>query len=193
MKKIIGTINMTLDGIGDHTAVSPDEEIHDHYTALINSADKLLYGRTTYQLMESYWPLIVNQPTGEKSMDEFAVAIDNVNKIVFSRTLKTVDWRNTTLKNDIIPEEITALKSTGDDNGKDIYVGSPGLINTFLQLNLIDELQLCVHPVVAGKGTPLFKNIEAPMLLKLIKTKSFGSGAVILYYESAKQDLDLLD
>ena len=178
---------MTLDGIGDHTAVSPDEEIHDHYTALINSADKLLYGRTTYQLMESYWPLIVNQPTGEKSMDDFAVAIDNVNKIVFSRTLKKVDWKNTTLKNDIIREEIAALKHTGDDNGKDIFVGSPGLINTFLQLNLIDELQLCVHPVIAGKGLPLFKNIEEQIFLKLIKTKSFRSGAVLLYYQPAEK------
>lgn len=183
MKKIIATINMTLDGIGDHTAVSPDEEIHDHYTALINSADKLLYGRTTYQLMESYWPLIANQPTGEKSMDDFALSIDNVNKIVFSRTLNTVNWKNTTLKNEIIPDEIKALKQTGDDNGKDIYVGSPGLINTFLQLNLLDALQLCVHPVIAGKGLPLFQNAEKPLSLNLVKTKSFQSGAILLYYE----------
>lgn len=183
---------MTIDGYCDHTAITPDDEIHDHYAALVNSADTLLYGRTTYQLMESYWPAIVKHPTGERSKDEFAVAIDNVNKIVYSRTLTVVDWKNTVLKNTVISEEIAALKESVSDHGNDIFVCSPGLINTFMQMNLIDEYQLCIHPVVAGKGLPLFKNSEKQLLLNLIKTKSFGSGAILLYYEPAKKDINQL-
>lgn len=80
---------MTLDGICDHTAIIPDDEIHQHYNELLNSADTIIYGRITYQLME-YWPTVVKNPTGNKSMDEFAITIDNISKIVFSRTLKNV-------------------------------------------------------------------------------------------------------
>ncbi len=92
MRKLIAAINMTLDGFCDHTAVIPDEEIHQHYNELLSNADTLLYGRITYQLMESYWPAVVKNPTGNKPMDEFAVLIDNISKIVFSRTLKNVDY-----------------------------------------------------------------------------------------------------
>ena len=86
---------MTLDGFCDHTAMIADEEIHQHYNELLSNADTLLYGRITYQLMESYWPSVVTNPTGNKPLDEFAVLIDNISKIVFSRTLKNVDWKNT--------------------------------------------------------------------------------------------------
>ena len=93
MRKVIAAINMTLDGFCDHTAIIPDEEIHQHYTELLSEADAILYGRITYQLME-YWRTVVKNPTGNKSMDEFAVIIDNISKIVFSRTLKNVDWKS---------------------------------------------------------------------------------------------------
>jgi dihydrofolate reductase len=183
MRKLIAAINMTLDGFCDHTAVIPDDEIAQHYNELLKSADTLLYGRTTYQLMESYWPAIVKEPTGNKPTDEFAVLIDNVSKIVYSRTLKKVDWKNSKLKNEIIKEEIIELKQ---QSGNPIFAGSPGLIVTLTQLQLIDEYQLCLHPVVLGKGLPLFKDIKARVNLRLLKTKSFGSGAVLLYYEPQK-------
>src|SRR5664279_4659689 len=99
MRKLIAAINMTLDGFCDHTAMIADEENHQHYNELLSNADTLIYGRITYQLMESYWPTVVNKPTGNKSMDEFAVLIDNISKIVYSRTLKNVSWKNTILKN----------------------------------------------------------------------------------------------
>ena len=180
MRKLIAAINMTLDGFCDHTLIPADEEIHQHYTELIRNAGTLIYGRITYQLMESYWPTVVKNPTGEKSMDEFAVAIDNVPKIVFSRTLKSVDWKNTTLKQEVSKEEILALKQ---QSGKDILVGSPSLIVAAHKLTLIDEYQLCIHPVIAGKGLPLFKNIADSVILKLMKTKTFSAGAIMLYYE----------
>jgi dihydrofolate reductase len=184
MRKLIAAINMTLDGFCDHTAMIADEEIHQHYNELLSNADTLIYGRTTYQLMESYWPTVVINPTGNKPMDDFAVLIDNILKIVFSRTLKNVDWKNTKLKNEVIKEEILELKQQA---GKNILVGSPGLIVALTQLDLIDEYQLGVQPTVLGSGLPLFKNIKDRIDLRLLKTKTFGCGALMLYYESAKK------
>ena len=86
MRKVIAALNMTLDGICDHTAGIPDEEIHQHYTELLNQGDAILYGRTTFQLME-FWQTIIENPSEEKSMNEFAIAIDNIPKIIFSNTL----------------------------------------------------------------------------------------------------------
>jgi dihydrofolate reductase len=185
MRKLIAAINMTIDGFCDHTAGIPDAEIHEHYTALLRDAGAILYGRITYQLMESYWPSVVKNPTGVKSMDEFALAIKNVPKIVFSQTLKNVSWENTTLAGRDLKEEVLELRQ---QTGKDIFVGSPSLIAALTKLNLFDEYQLCVHPVIIGNGLPLFKNINERMILKLLKTKIFSSsGSVILYYEPAEK------
>jgi|SRR6266850_5032896 len=185
MRKLIAAINMTLDGFCDHTAMIADDEIHQHYNELLNNADTLLYGRITYQLMESYWPTVVKKPTGNKPTDEFAVIMDNIPKIVFSRTLKNVDWKNAKLKKEVIKEEVSELKQQA---GKNILVGSPGLIVALTQLDLIDEYQLGVQPIVLGNGLPLFKNIKDRINLKLLKTKTFGCGAVTLYYEPTKTD-----
>lgn len=192
MRKLIAAINMTLDGFCDHTAMIADDEIHQHYNELLSSADTLLYGRITYQLMESYWPSIVKNPTGNKPMDEFAVLIDNISKIVFSRTLKNRDpiitgWKNTKLKKEIIKEEILELRQSGNSVGKNILAGSPGLIAALAQLDLVDEYQLGVQPTILGSGLPLFKNIRNRTNLKLLKTKTFGCGAVMFYYEPQKK------
>ena len=184
MRKLIAAINMTLDGFCDHTAVIADDELHQHYNELLSNADTLLYGRITYQLMESYWPTVVNNPTGNKPTDEFAVLIDNISKIVFSRTLKNVDWKNTKLKKEVIKEEVLELKQQA---GKKILVGSPSLIVALTQLDLIDEYQLGVQPIVLGSGLPLFKNVKDRVNLKLLKTKTFVCGAVTLYYEPTKK------
>ena len=183
MRKLIAAINITLDGFCDHTAMIADDEIHQHYNELLSSAGIILYGRITYQLME-YWATVVKNPTGIKSMDEFAVTIDNIPKIVFSHTLKNVDWKNTKLKREVIKEEILELKQQADKN---ILVGSPSLIVALTQLDLIDEYQLCIHPVILGDGLPLFKNINDRIDLKLLKTKTFGCGGIALYYEPAKK------
>ena len=182
MRKLIAAINVTLDGFCDHTAMMADDEIHQHYNDLLRDADTLIYGRITYQLMESYWPAIVKNPTGNKPEDEFAVLIDNISKIVFSRTLQHVDWKNTTLKKEIIKEEVLELKQSRNGGNKNIIVGSPGLITTFAQLDLIDEYQLSVHPTILGTGLTLFKNIKDSINLNLLKTKTFDFGAIALYY-----------
>jgi dihydrofolate reductase len=186
MRKLIAAINMTLDGFCDHTAVIADEEIHKHYNELLSQAGAIIYGRITYQLMESYWPTIVINPTGRKPMDEFAVKIQNILKIVFSHTLTNVEWENTKLAKGGIKEEVLELKQ---QPGKDILVGSPSLIVALMKLNLIEEYQFCVHPVIIGSGLPLFKNINNRVILKLLKTKTFGSGAIILYYEPTKKSV----
>lgn len=178
MRKLIAAINMTLDGYCDHTAISPDETIHDHYTALLNQAGVALYGRTTYQLME-YWQTVLKEPTGNKAMDDFAIAIDRIPKIVFSHTLKALTWETASLATRSPEEEVAALKQ---EPGKDIFACSPGLIVSLAQLGLIDEYQICVHPVVVGSGLPLFKNINNRINLTLVNTKTFDSGAIILYY-----------
>ncbi len=183
MRKLIAAINMTLDGYCDHTAISPDGEIHDHYTNLLNSTDTILYGRITYQLMQ-FWPTLLKEPSGEKSMDDFAIAIDKVHKIVFSNTMKETGWETATLAHQPLEELVKELKQ---QTGRDIFVGSRSLIIELIKLNLLDELQLCVHPVVAGGGLPLFENIDHSTTFKLSKTKTFGSGAVILYYEPSKK------
>ena len=184
MRKVIAAINMTLDGFCDHTAGIPDEEIHYHYADLLNNAGVVLYGRITYQLMQ-YWQTLLKNPSGEKSMDDFAMAIDKIPKIVFSHKLKNTEWDSAKLSNQPIEEEVLELKQ---QSGKDILVGSRSLIIQLMKLNLIDEYQLCVHPVIAGSGLPLFENINDRTILKLIKTKTFSGGAVTLYYEPTKND-----
>jgi len=175
---------MTLDGFCDHTAMTADEEIHEHYNDLLRNAGTLIYGRITYQLMESYWPTVVKDPTGNKPMDDFAVLIDELPKIVYSRTLQHVDWKNSTLKRNIVKEEIAALKQQA---GKNIIAGSPSLIVALALLDLIDEYQLGVQPIVLGSGLTLFKNIRDRIDLKLLQTKTFGCGAIMLYYEPVKK------
>lgn len=180
MRKVIAAINMTIDGFCDHTYGIADEELHQHYTDLLNEAGVLLYGRITYQLMESYWPLLVKDPSGEKAMDDFALAIDRIPKIVFSNTLKSLNWESARLAHRSLQEEINALR---EQPGKDIFIGSPGLIAACTEMQLIDEYQLCIHPVIAGKGLPLFRNISDQIYLQQFDSKRFGSGAMLLYYK----------
>ena len=183
MRKLIAVMNMTLDGFCDHTSMDADDEIHQHYSDLLRDADTAIYGRITYQLME-YWKSVVEIPTGNKSTDDFAEAIDSIKKIVYSRTLKSVDWKNTELKSEIVKDDLVELKQR---DGRHILVGSPGMIVALGDLGLIDEYQIAVHPTVVGNGLPLFKNIRERIDLDLQKTKTFGCGAIVLYYELASK------
>ncbi len=184
MRKLIAAMNMTMDGFCDHTAGIADDELHEHYNDLLRGAGALIYGRVTYQLMESYWPSVVKDPTGNKATDDFAVLIDNIQKIVFSRTLKKVSWKNTRLEGELRKELILKLKK---EEGKDIFAGSPSMIASLTNLGLVDEYQLCIQPIILGKGLVLFKDINRRIDLKLQKTKVFGSGAIVLYYKNVKR------
>lgn len=184
MRKLIASMNITIDGFCDHTAGIPDEELHNHYTELLTNAGVILYGRITFELMKFWQPMIQN-PSGKKSMDDFAKAIGGIPKIVFSHTWNQQDigWESAELATRDFKEEVLELKK---QPGKDILLGSPSLIVAGTNLNLIDEYQLCIHPVLIGKGLPLFKEIKEKAILKLTKTKTFGSGIVLHYYETTK-------
>ena len=170
---------MTLDGVSDHTAGIADEELHQHYSELINKAGIILYGRTTYQLMQ-FWQTLLQNPSGTKSMDEFAISIDKVQKLVFSNTLKDTGWDSAEIAKRSLDEEVLQRKQ---QPGKDILVGSRSLIIQLLNSNLIDEFQICIHPVIEGKGSLLFDQIRNRIVLKLHKTKSLSSGATVFYYQ----------
>jgi dihydrofolate reductase len=177
---------MTLDGFCDHTSMIADAELHDHYTNLLRNAGCILYGRTTYGLME-YWRTVLKNPTGKKSFDEFAVAIDAIPKIVFSHTLKEVDWESARISEKGLKEELAELRQKED---KDILIGSRSLIVSLLNLKMIDEMQLCVQPILASKGLSLFENLNERIDLKLDKTKIFkNSGSVVFYYRLATDEL----
>ena len=181
MSKIIAGINMTLDGYCDHTSVNADDELHNHYTDVIRNAGALVYGRITYQLMEDFWPTVVKQPTGTKSLDDFAVAMEKVPKVVFSHTMKEVKWDSARLATRDLKEELLALK---DQSTQDILIGSRSLIIASLNMRLVDEFQICVHPIIVGKGLRLFDKIEERIDMKLRKTKTLqNSGAVVMYYQ----------
>lgn len=180
MKKVIGAINMTLDGFCDHTAgLAADEELHYHYAELLNNAGVILYGRITYELMQ-FWPTLLQNPSGQKSMDDFATSIDKAPKIVFSKTLKDTNWKSAKLSDRPLIEKVLELNK---QSGQDILVGSRSLIIQLLNQNLIDELQICVHPVIEGKGLRLFELIQDRVMLNLIKTKQLNSGATVFYYK----------
>ncbi|RZK03924.1 MAG: dihydrofolate reductase [Flavobacterium sp.] len=179
MRKVIAATNITIDGVYDHTEGIADSEIHKHYAELLDNADIILYGRTTYQLMQ-YWQTLLTNPSGDKTADNFAVSIDKIQKIVFSHSLKNTDWYTAKLADKSLDDLVRELKQ---QPGKDIFVGSRSLIMQLMNLNLIDEYQLCIQPVVAGKGSLLFDNVSERKILKLTKTKNFTNGAIILYYE----------
>lgn len=184
MAKIVAAMNMTLDGYCDHTSMSADDEIHQHYTELLLGSGAALYGRKTYELME-FWPPLVKNPSGNKAMDDFAVVMDNIPKIVFSRTLKKLKWKTAALAKRELEDEVRDLKQ---QEGKDILVGSPSLIAQLTQLRLIDEFQLAIHPTIVGSGLQLFKNITDRVDLRLTKAKIFGCSAILNYYEIAAED-----
>ena len=171
---------MTLDGFCDHSVIKADDELHQHYTDLLNGADTLLYGRITYELME-YWPTVQANPTGNKATDDFAAAIDKISKVVFSRSLKHLEWKSARLASKDLEEEIPEL---GQQPGRDILIESPSMIVQSMNLGLVDEFQICIQPTIVGKGLALLKNVTDRIDLKLLRTKTLsGTGSVVNYYE----------
>jgi dihydrofolate reductase len=185
MRKVIASINMTFDGFCDHTSAIANAELHDYYTQMLMNAGVILYGRTTYKLMEDYWPTVVKNPTGKKNLDDFANAIDNVQKVLFSNTVKSVNWKNTRIAAKSLKDEVIELKQ---QPGNDIFLGSPSLIAQLTKLNLVDVWQICVHPVIAGRGLPLFKGITEQIVLKLLKIHAFKtSDHIVFSYAPSKE------
>lgn len=184
MRKLIFAINMTLDGCVDHTKQFVDEETFEYLTRLTQEADLQVFGRKTYQLMVPYWPEVLKNPSESKVDREFAQAFDSINKIVFSRSLDSVDDRNTRIVRTSLREEILKLKQ---QPGKTILVGGVDIPSQLIELGLVDEYLFVVGPVIAGPGRRLLEGVSLPerLQLKLGESKVFKSGCFALRY--AKQ------
>lgn len=158
----------------DHTAHVVDKDFDRYATEMLKSIDAFVIGRRTYELFVDFWP---------KATGPDADRLNELPKVVFSRTLKTVEWKNARLAGGDVAEEITRLKR---QPGKDIALfGSADLASTFIRLGLIDEYRIFVTPVVLGSGAPMFKNIKKRIALKLLKATAWSSGIVALTYGPA--------
>jgi dihydrofolate reductase len=157
-----------------------DDEFNEYAIDMLNSVDTLLFGRLTYELMARFWPT----PEAIKSDPIVAGKMNSLPKVVFSKTLKKVEWHNTKLAKEKIEEEIQNMKK---QNGKDIaLLGSGSVLTELAQRGLIDEYRIMVNPVVLGDGKPLFKGIKDRLKLRLTNTRTFKSGNVLIYYEPGK-------
>lgn len=191
MSKVISFMHVSLDGFtagrnGELEWAIVDEEVNPFVDGLFRNVGTALYGCVTYLMMQSYWPTVLTDPDSATRDLHHARWVENIAKIVFSRTLTSADWNNTRLVKDKIAEEITALKQ---QPGGDLMIfGSPGLTHSFMQLGLIDEYRLFLNPIILGGGIPLFQGIPDWTKLKLLDTKTFSAGVVGLHYEAIKPD-----
>jgi dihydrofolate reductase len=182
MRNVIFAINMTLDGCIDHTKFNPAEDLHEHYTRLLrDDAGVLVYGRKTYQLMVPYWPDIAKSQSETKADIEFAQAFVSKKIVVFSRSLDSVEDKNTRIVRANLRDEILKLKR---EPGKNILVGGVDIPSQLIELGLIDEYRFVVMPIIAGEGRRLFDgvNLQEKLQLKLAESKTFKSGCVALRY-----------
>ncbi len=182
MRKVIAFNMVTLDGFfaGPHGEIDWHNVDDEFNTFAINQLDEvgaLLFGRVTYEMMASYWP------TPQAIADDTAVAqmMNQLPKVVFSRTLTKAGWQNTRLVNGNAAEEVARLKQ---QPGKDLFIfGSADLTASLLPDGLIDEFRVMVNPVVLGHGQPLFKDVQQPLKLKLLKSRPFQNGNVLMEYQ----------
>ncbi|MGO9639436.1 MAG: dihydrofolate reductase family protein [Terracidiphilus sp.] len=179
MRPLRYSINVTLDGCCDHRAITPDEDLFRNAVENLNQADALLFGRVTYEMMESAWrpPAL----TGARPvwMEPFARTIDAVKKYVVSSTLDRVDWNAELVRGDLG----TAVQQLKREPGKGLFVGGLKLPLALAELVLIDEYEFVVHPRLAGHGPTLFAGLSKRIDLRLLSRLEFGSGAVAMRYE----------
>jgi dihydrofolate reductase len=184
MRKIVVHMSVSLDGffegpdhdLGWHLV---DDELHAHFNEEIGRMSAFLDGRVTYEGMAEFWPTADTDPESTGPMVEFARIWRDMPKIVFSRTLERADW-NATIRREVDPDEIRALKQQA---GGDMALGGADLAETFRRHDLIDEYRLYVHPILLGRGRQLFGPADAPSDLRLVETRTFGNGVVLLRHE----------
>ena len=186
MRRLVLFMHTSLDGFvagpnGEMDWINTDEEMFEYSGQRINSADTALYGRVTYQMMESYWPTAADQPNPTKHDIEHSRWYNSVAKVVLSRTMRGASLANTKIISDNLTDEIVKLKKGA---GKEIIIfGSPTAAHSLMAAKLIDDYWLFVNPVLLGQGIPLFKDIKDKVVLRFIESNIFASGVVCLHYE----------
>jgi len=182
MRKILFFMLTSLDGYYEGPSHeldwhNVDEEFNDFSIEQLNSVDMLLFGRVTYEMMAEFWP----SAHALEADPVVANLMNNKPKIVFSKTLANVEWQNTRLVRTNFTEEINQLKKLP---GKDLIIfGSSDLAVTFLEAGLLDEIRILVNPIALGVGKPVFKGLQNRQHLELLKTRTFKSGNVLLYFK----------
>ncbi len=181
MRNLLFAINTTLDGCVDHAKQFADDETHEYFTDLMREGDLLVFGRITYQLMVPFWPEVAKNQSMSKASNEFARTFDSINKIVFSRSLNSVEDKNTRIVRTNLHDEILKLKQ---EQGTNILVGGVSIPSQLIKLGLVDEYRFVIGPIVAGEGRRLLEGVSLPerLQLKLVESKIFKSGCVALRY-----------
>ena len=185
MKQLISFMHISLDGFvagpnGEMDWIKVDEEIFDHVGKRISEGDTALYGRATYQMMESYWPNAGDEPGASKHDIEHSQWYNKIHKIVLSKSMEDEGLPNTTIISDNLADRINEIKKQA---GKEILLfGSPTATHSLIQQNLIDGYWLFVNPIILGQGIPLFTGIKEKIKLKLLTTHQFTSGVTELNY-----------
>ncbi|WNG37647.1 dihydrofolate reductase family protein [Archangium violaceum] len=172
-------LNVTLDGCCDHREGIADDELHDYFTQLMDAVGAMLWGRTTYEMMESYWPAVARDEKAPRAMREWAQKLDAKPKYVVSASRHDFPWNNTFRIAGDLHEAVTQLK---EKTPRGVLVGSPMLATELERLGLIDEHRFVVHPVLAGHGPTLFQGLERSRRLELLSTKRLASGAMALHH-----------
>jgi dihydrofolate reductase len=183
MGRIVMPVSVSLDGFhegpdGDLGWQDVDEELHEHFNDELARMSAFLDGRVSYDLMVRYWPTADQDPAAERPVREFARIWRDMPKVVYSRTLTQAAW-NTRIVREVVPEEVRAM---ADAAPGDLALGGARLAAEFRRHGLVDEYRLYVHPVVLGKGTPLFDPADGGARLQLAGTRTFGNGVVLLRY-----------
>jgi dihydrofolate reductase len=190
MRKIISFMHISLDGFvagpnGEMNWIKVDEEIFDHVGKRISESDTALYGRVTYEMMQSYWPTAGDEPDASKHDIEHSKWYKEANKIVLSKTLNAEGLTNTQIISDNIADSINEIKQ---QQGPDILLfGSPTATHSLIQLNLIDGYWLFVNPIILGQGISLFADIKDKIKLKILSAKQFTSGVTAMDYIVERQ------
>jgi dihydrofolate reductase len=183
LRKLIYQFNVSTDGYlaapGDDIGwTSPSEELHQFYNDFMAGFDVVLYGRKIYELMEPYWPTAGDAPDASPIEVEYSRLYRGIEKVVFSRTLKSVTG-NSRLATGDVRSEVERLKA---QPGKDIGVGGATLAAECIREGLVDEYGMCVYPVILGGGTPFFPHLDQRIPLRLLETRAFPGGVTWLHY-----------
>jgi dihydrofolate reductase len=179
MRKVIFGINVSLDGCADHTVAFADDELHEFFVRQFDELDTVLFGRKTYELFADFWPTAPEDPRITPGMIKYAHGINAIQKIVFSKTMPAPDWNNTTVDRTDATTAVAILKR---QTGKSLSVGGLSLARSLMNARLIDEYFVLIHPVVWGAGPRFFDGIRERMNLRLVETRTFQSGVVVLHY-----------